>query len=65
MPPPPARDPRIPSSKIPVKGVVGLVFTLLFMTLILIALPQARWFFLFTVPAGALVGGVLYLINRR
>jgi len=65
MPPLPGRRPETRGSKIPVKGALGLIFTLVFMALILIALPQARWFFLFTVPAGAAVGGVLYLINRR
>jgi len=65
MRPLPERHPGISMHKIPVKGSVGLVFTLGVMILFLISLPQARWFFVLSLPAGALVGAVLYLLHRR
>ena len=59
------RHPGISSNKISVKGWAGLVFTLGVMVLFLIALPEIRWFFVLTLPAGVLAGAVLYLLHRR
>jgi hypothetical protein len=61
----PDRHPGISMHKIPVKGGVGLVFTVGVMVMFLIALPQARGFFLLSLPAGILVGVALYLLHRR
>jgi hypothetical protein len=52
-------------SRIPVKGVAGLIFAVAFMVLILVAVPAARWFFALALPAGVLVGGVLCLWHSR
>jgi hypothetical protein len=60
----PDRHPGISMHKIPVKGGVGLVFTIGVMLLFLISLPEARWFLALSLPAGILVGGVLYLLRR-
>ncbi len=51
--------------KIPVKGILGGVVALGIMATILIAVPAARWFLLLSLPAGVLVGAVLYFVNRR
>ena len=61
----PARHPGIRIDKISVAGVVGLVFTVGVMLMILISLPEARVFFALVLPAGLLVGLVLYLLHRR
>lgn len=50
--------------KIPVKGVLGTIIALGIMVSILVAVPASRWFLLLSVPAGLLVAGVLYLVNR-
>jgi len=52
-------------SRIPVKGVAGLIFAVGFMVLILVAVPAARWFLLPSIPAGLLVGAILHLMSRR
>ena len=64
MPPLPGRHPGIRIDKISVAGGVGLVFTVGVMLMFLISLPEARWFFVLTLPAGLLVGLVLYLLHR-
>ena len=61
----PERHPGIRIDKIGFKGLVGLVFTVGTMLMFLISLPEARWFFVLTLPAGLLVGLVLYLLHRR
>ena len=65
MRPLPERHPGISMRRIPLKGKVGLVFTVGVMVLFLIYLPQVRWFFALALPAGILVGVVLYLLHRR
>jgi len=65
MRPLPERHPGIRIDKIPVKGGAGLVFALGVMVLFLISLPQIRWFFVRSLPAGILVGVVLCLLHRR
>jgi xanthine/uracil/vitamin C permease (AzgA family) len=59
------RHPGIRIDKIPVKGALGLVFTLGIVVMTLISLPQARWFFVLALPVGILVGVGLYLSHRR
>ena len=56
--------PGIRIDKIPVKGAGGLIFTLGIMVIVLVALPQARWFLLISVFLGILIGLVLYLTRR-
>ncbi len=51
-------------ANIPAKGVLGGVIALGIMATILIAVPAARWFLLFSIPAGLLVAGILYFMNR-
>jgi hypothetical protein len=50
---------------IPLRGWAGLVFTVAFMVVILIALPAVRWFLVLSIPPGLLVGLILYLLERR
>ena len=57
--------PGIRIHKIPVKSWAGLLFAAGVMTLFLVALPEVRWFFVLTLPAGLLVGAALYLLHRR
>jgi hypothetical protein len=52
-------------SRIPVKGVAGLIFAVGFMVLILVAVPAARWLLLLSLPAGLLVAAILYLSHRQ
>jgi hypothetical protein len=52
-------------SKIPVKGVMGAVFTVGIVLMVLVGLPHARLFFLISVPFGVIVGIVLYLWHKR
>lgn len=51
--------------KIPTKGVLGALVAVGIMVIIVVAVPAARWFLLITLPAGILVGVVLYLLHRR
>jgi hypothetical protein len=51
--------------KIPTKGVLGALVAVGILVIILVAVPAARWFLLITLPAGILVGVVLYLLHRR
>ena len=55
----------MPFQKIPLKGWVGLAFTIVFLVVMMMALPALRWFFLLSIPPGLAVGVVLYLINRH
>lgn len=59
------KHPGINTTRINPKGWVGLVFAVGVMFLFLIALPEIRWFFVLTLPFGALVGGTLYFLHRR
>jgi hypothetical protein len=52
-------------ANIPAKGILGGIIALGIMVTILIAVPAARWFLLFSAVAGVLVAGVLHFINRR
>ena len=52
-------------SKIPVKGIMGAVFTVGIVFMLLVGLPQARLFALISVPLGVIVGVVLYLWHKR
>lgn len=51
--------------KIPTRGVLGAVIGLGIMVAILVAIPAARWFLLFSIAAGILVAGILHVIDRR
>ena len=57
--------PEIQISKIPVKGAMGLVFTVGMMAMFFAALPEVRLFLLLALPCGALIGGALYLWHKR
>jgi hypothetical protein len=61
----PPRHPGIRIDKISVKSWAGLVFTIWVIVYFLIVLPPLRWFFILMLPAGILVGVVLYLFHRR
>jgi hypothetical protein len=50
--------------KIPVKGPIGLVFALGVLAMILLALPEARWFLALALPAGVVIGIILHLTHR-
>jgi len=50
--------------KIPVEGAVGLVFTVGVLAMVLLSLPQARWFLALSLPAGLVIGIILRLTSR-
>ncbi len=52
-------------SKIPVKGIMGAVFTVGIVFMALVGLPHLRQFALISVPIGVIVGVVLYLWHKR
>lgn len=52
-------------SKIPVKGVMGAVFTVGIVLMFLAGVPHARLFALISLPLGVIVGVVLYLWHKR
>ena len=54
--------PGIRIDKIPVKGPIGLVFALGVLAMILLALPEARWFL--ALPTGVVIGIILRLTHR-
>jgi len=56
--------PGITMHKIPVKGPMGLVFTLGVLAMILLALPEARWFLALSLPTGVVIGIILRLTRR-
>jgi len=56
--------PGITMHKIPVKGPMGLVFTLGVLAMILLALPEARWFPALSLPIGVVIGIILRLTRR-
>ncbi len=57
--------PGIRIDKIPVQGPFGLVFTVGMMAIFLIGLPEVRWFFLYSLPVGVIVGVILRLTARE
>jgi len=52
-------------AKIPVKGVMGAVFTVGVVFMLLVGLPQVRLFAIISIPLGVIVGLVLYLWHKR
>jgi len=56
--------PGITMHQIPVKGSMGLVFTLGVLAMILLALPKARWFLALSLPTGVAIGIILRLTRR-
>jgi len=50
--------------KIPTKGVLGAFIAVGIMTIILVAVPAARWFLLLSLPAGLLVAAILYFLHH-
>jgi hypothetical protein len=56
--------PGITMHKIPVTGLIGLVFTLGVLAMILLALPEARWFLAVSLPSGVVIGIILRLTRR-
>jgi len=56
--------PGITMHKIPVRGSVGLVFTIGMVAAILLSLPEARWFLAMSLPAGVVIGLLLRLASR-
>ena len=63
-----ARDeprPEIQMAKIPVKGGIGLLFTMGTITIFCLALPEARWFLALAIPVGALIGLILHTWHKR
>jgi len=57
--------PGIRIDKIPVKGPMGLVFTVGVLILFLVGLPAARWFLALSVLVGVIIGIVLRLTSRQ
>jgi len=51
--------------RFPTRGVLGAVIGLGIMVAILVAIPAARWFLLFSIPAGLLVALILRYVGRR
>jgi hypothetical protein len=47
------------------RGVLGAIIGLGIMVTILLAVPAARWFLLFSIPAGLLVALILHVVNKR
>ncbi len=56
--------PGITMHKIPVKGPMGLVFTVGVVAMVLLSLPEARWFLALSVPTGVFIGIILRLTSR-
>jgi hypothetical protein len=50
---------------IPIKGWVGLAFTIAFMAVMLLSVPALRWFFVLSFPPALAIAGILHLVNRR
>lgn len=65
MRPSPARHPGIRIHSIPIEGGVGLLFTIGITAMILISLPESRWFLAFALSAGVVVGLFLWLLHSR
>jgi hypothetical protein len=56
--------PGITMHKIPVEGPMGLVFTVGVLAMILLSLPEARWFLAISLPTGVVIGIILRLTSR-
>ena len=56
--------PGITMHKIPVKGPMGLVFTVGVLAMVLLSLPAARWFLALSLPTGVVIGIILRLTRR-
>ncbi len=56
--------PGITMHKIPVKGSMGLVFTIGVLAMTLLALPEARWFLAMSLPTGVAIAIILRLTSR-
>jgi len=56
--------PGITMHKIPVEGAAGLDFTVGVLAMVLLSLPQARWFLALSLPAGLVIGIILRLTSR-
>jgi hypothetical protein len=56
--------PGITMHKIPVKGPMGLVFTIGVLAMILISLPEARWFLAMSLPIGVVIAIILRRTSR-
>jgi hypothetical protein len=57
--------PGITMHKIPVgANWMGLVFTVGVLAMILVALPEARWFLAFSLPIGVVIAIILRLTGR-
>jgi len=52
-------------ANIPAKGLLGGIIALGIVVTILVAVPAARWFLLFSLPAGVLVALVLHRLHKR
>ena len=52
-------------ANIPAKGLLGGISALGITVTILVAVPAARWFLLFSLPAGVLVGLILQRLRKR
>jgi cobalamin synthase len=57
--------PEIQMAKIPVKGGMGLVFTVGTAAIFCLALPEARWFVALAIPAGVVVAIALRSWRNR
>lgn len=57
--------PEIQIAKIPVKGGMGLVFTVGTIAIFCLALPEARWFVALAIPAGVVVAIALRSWHKR
>ncbi len=51
--------------KIPVEGVVGLIFGIGTLLIFLTGVPETRWFLLISVPIGVIVGTILYIWHKQ
>jgi hypothetical protein len=56
--------PGIRIDEIPVKGPIGLVFALGVLAMILLALPEVRWFMALALPTGVVIAIILRLTRR-
>lgn len=55
---------EIQISKIPITGIMGIVFTIGMMAVFFTALPQVRLFLLLALPTGVVIGLGLYLWHK-
>jgi hypothetical protein len=59
-----AMHPGITMHKIPVEGWAGLLFTVGVLAMVLVSLPEARWFLAISLPTGVIIGTILRLTSR-